>query len=736
MLFRLLLAAWLMLGGAPLSAQADLADRELIIQHLGDQYRDAEGRQIVTGGVRVTIGRDILMTADELIYYTNTNVIEAAGNVKIDYTTEMGVIEIAAQTVRYDVNNRGAVFEEVFSQFGDEFYFVGSRLEAYDRGTYFVINNGKVTACNQPVAQWSMDISHATIERGGYAVVRNAKFRIKRLPVIYLPWFIIPVLSQRQSGFLQPDTGSSDRNGSFFSVPYYWAPRADFDATFVPAYADKAGFNLDLEMRYMPRHNFLGELKGTFYLDNIIGDQAVADRPTEDGKPLKKKRFRADWFHRQKLWNADFTMDIESGSDFSVDRDFLEEAEQTRIRDYTYRARWARGVGRDHLSINLGRLDRILSLTEAERANGLNPAVIGIHALPDVRYYQPKRHIGAGFYYRNQIYAGWYEFDNLGGNQLDGDLSRFGMDLELSRPVELTSFLHARLGVAAFGASYSGDLSSAVPDGNETPGNDNDVKRDEERGSAFGFAELLGPRLRRTYDLEDRRLVHYFDTGVDIRAGVGRRKDSFIESIEMDELEIRLNQTRDDVSSVWRMNHRLFTGPRGKVRPLGEIEVSQEVSWESDNGADRPNEPIKARFRLSGLGGLHGNGFIDYNPDEGVLDALSFYGSVNKGNWRGYGGYVKRRSSTDMNQVQQESFIGISELRLDRFRSRFKLYIDYDILQSDVKSQQLLYGYQGQCVGFTINYVRSPFDSSNANNQDFLRFTVNLRNLGELGTKF
>lgn len=720
-------ACWIAL---PLHAQENLADRELVIQHLGEQIRDAEGRQIVTGGVRVTIGSAVLMTADTLIYTANTGIIEANGNVKIDYQSEQGLVEVSAQRVRYDVNNRGAEFEDVFTQFGEEFYFVGSHLQAFDRGNYFVIENGKVTACNQPVAQWSMDIGHATIERGGYAVVRNAKFRIKRMPVVYLPWFIFPVLTERQSGFLQPDTGGSDRNGTFLSIPYYWAPRRDLDFTFVPAYADKAGFNLDLEMRYMPKTNLLGELRGTFYLDDVIGNLSNTQRPTEDGEPLKKERFRADWFHRQRLWNADFTVDVESGSDFSVDRDFLETAEQTRIRDYTYRARWDRGFGRDRLSLSFGRLDRILSITDAERAAGATPALIGIRALPNLHYFQPKRHVGAGFYLSNQLYAGLYQFDNLGGNRLDGDLSRFGMDLELSRPVELSSFLHARIGLAAFGAAYNGDLRSRV---------DNSRLDDrEDRGTAYAFLELLGPRLRRSYDWKARRLVHYIDTGVDVRAGVGRQKDAFLESIELDELDIRLNQQRDDLSTTWRMNHRIFTGPQGRVRPLAEIEISQDVSLENDDPTETAsaNEPIKARFRLTGLGGLHGNGFFEYNPDEGVLDALSVYGSVNKGSWRGYGGYVKRRINTDPNQAEQESFIGISEWRLERFRSRFKLYIDYDILLGDVKSQQFLYGYQGQCVGLTLNYVRSPFNSSSTNDQDFLRFSINLRNLGELGTRF
>ncbi|CAM2065124.1 LPS-assembly protein LptD [Sulfidibacter corallicola] len=732
---------------APLSAQSSANQPDFRIEYLGSQIIDAEGKQIVTGEVKIAYGDLFLMTADTVVFNPKTNRTEASGNVKLDYYTELGLVEISAQRVEYDVANQSGLAMDVAAQFGDEFFFVGDSLEILNRGTFFIIEKGRVTACNQPVTHWSMEIRKAQVEQEGYAVIRGAKFRVKNIPIIYLPWMMVPVMRERRTGLLQPDTGSSERNGTFFSQPFYWAPRDDVDMTFTPTFADKSGLRLGLELRYRPNLNWYGELQGTYFRDDVLDAQSVEERPREDGEPLKKDRFRAQWHHEAPIWKGHFVVDVEAGSDFSVDRDYLQDAEKTRVRDYVYRARLDRPVGRDSLVLNVSRLSRILRTDET---------VVNLNVLPEFRYYQPKRRIAGGFYYRNQFYMDAFRLTDLGALQLSGNLTRLGMDAEISRPMELGRFIHSRWGVAARGAWYDGDLDNArnretrAADGTLTELPLVEAEGDDGRGAAYAFLEFTGPRLRRDYRLGKRRLVHYLDANLDLRAGAADSRRTYaetmdqdpfletLESIELDELDIRLNEQTDGLTSAWRVSNRLFTGPAGRVRPLAELEITQSVDLDREDSEDddaTAYQPIESRFRLLGLGFIHGNGFVEYNPDRGAFDALSFYGSVNKGGWRGYGGYVNRRARS-ANQVDQESFIGISELALPRWRSRLKLSVDYNFESSEFKSQEFLYGYQGQCVGFTVNYVRSRFDSSQTSNRDFFRLSVSLRNLGELGTKF
>jgi len=708
------LAIALLASGALLWSQ-DREPSELLIESEGFT-RDEQGQQI-NQNVTVRIEGLLLMTADEMILDPGDNTATVRGNVKIDYQSEAGLIEIAAREGYFHADASAGYFTDVSVRFGDDFFFVGERIEILDSGEVFLIERGTATSCNQVKQHWSISLNRARVKREGYAVVRGVQFEILDVPVLYLPWMIAPAMQERRSGFLTPDTGGSERNGAFFSQPYYWAPRQDFDTTFIPSYHTSAGFELGIETRYAVKPDFTGLLTGSWYHDEVmerLREEGTA--PIEDGEPLSSDRFRVFYRHDQKAFGGNLRFDVDAGSDFSVDRDYLEDAQSTRIRDYTYRAGWDRKVGRNALYLRLNRLERILAVDER---------VSEVNQLPEMRFYMPNRHVGSGFFLRGYLYGDWYDFDEIqtapGAVPLSGDLFRIGIDTELSRTLDRSRWFRLRWGVRYQGAYYN------LGSGAENIALEEDSS--ELRGGAFGFIEGVGPRFTRSYRTGDRRLVHYVDGGLSIRAG-DRQVDPFLESVFFDELDIRLNEQVDGFQTGWRISSRLFAGPKGSVRPLLDIEISQDANIDSEVA----NSPIETRFRLINLGGFHANGIFDYNPDQSRFDTLSLYGSINSGSWLGYGGYVRRRAADD---IRQESYIGVLQWNLARIRSRFKVALDYNFETNDFKSQELLYGYNGQCVGVTLNYVISPFDSSATGNTDFFRLTVSLRNLANnIGTRF
>lgn len=681
---------------------------QLQIEVQGTSKITKEGVQQAEGYVKVTLPGQLLLTADILSHDPKTQILEASGNVKIDYTTSLGLIEVTAERIRYDVEQASGYLEDVQVQFGNEFYFEGKLLEVFEGGDRFYIEDGTATACNQPVPQWSFRIKSARVRREGYAVLKHASLRVKKTPVLYFPYLILPAMQERRSGFLTPETGSSERNGRFFSQPYYWAPRQDFDATLTPTYFDTSGAALNIETRYQPNWQTYNYFDGIYYSDKVLRDATV--KPQEDGEDLDDQRYRLSMRHNQAIWKGDFTMSMEAGSDFSVDRDFLENAEKTRLRDYFFRARFDRDFKRDHLALAVDRLDRILAADEE---------VIRLTNLPRVRYYQPNRDIGAGFYYRNQGYFDYYDLEDVGANSRDDRVLRVGMDSTISRPFYFNSYIHPRVGLTYRGAYYQ---SEDPPEGS---------RDDAFKSTASVFAEAQGPRLQNRYRFGQNQLVHYVDSGLRLSYGEQER-DPFLETIDLDELDIRLNDQNDGLQSEWRFNSRIFWRDDSGIKPILELLMRQQVSLENEEG---PSEPIETRFRFSNLAGFYANGLMDYNPDTNQVDELSFYGSVNRERiWTGYAGYVrKRRSATN---TAQDSLIAISQLNLPRWHSRFKVSLDYDFELNELKSQEILYGYQGQCVGIILNYVSSPFDSTSNRDRDFFQLTVSLRNLSELGSKF
>jgi hypothetical protein len=634
------------------------------------------------------------------------------GNVKVDYQTDRGLVEITAGEMVYYLEQGNGFCIDVTARFAEEFFFTGDRLEIIESGRYFHIEQGVITACNQPTPKWSIKIREARIEREGYAVIKGAKFRIARFDLLYIPYMVAPAMQQRRTGLLTPKSGNASRNGAFFSQPFYWAPREDFDLTLTPTYYDKAGTQLGMEIRYRPSWRTRGLFQANYYEDRIIDSaRELGVAPTEDGAALSSGRYRLKWKHDQPLFGGRFGVRVNGGSDFSVDRDYLEDADKTRLRDYVYRARFDKRFGRDQLTVAVNDFDRVLAANED---------VVGLRSAPDIRYYQPNRDIGGGFYFRNQLYLGHYALQEIGPGKENGDFYRAGVDTEVSRPFGLFRFLRGRWGAAYRGVHLR-----------ERGGDD----RDGGAGGGFGFLEFVGPRLKRNYEVNDRKLLHFLDFTTTIRAGQ-QEEDPFLESIRLDELDIRILDQAEGLQAVWRIDSRLFYGGNS-LRPLFELEISQAVDLEKDD--DDPEEPstIDARLRLINLAGFYANGVVEFDPDAGVFDTLSFYGSVNRGDWRGYAGYVKRRREAEgVDQASRENFIGISEVLIPSLRSRFRVAVDYDLEGGDFKSQEFLYGWQGQCVGASFSYIKSPFDSRRIADEDYFRFTLSLRNLSELGSRF
>src|SRR5690606_5955854 len=129
-----------------------------------------------------------------------------------------------------------------------------------------------------------------------------------------------------------------------------------------------------------------------------------------------------------------------------VDRDYLQDAQKTRVRDYYVRAQFDRTFKRDQMILRVNGLDRILDQNEQ---------LVTINRYPEFRYLQPSRPIGARFCWRNQVYAGYMRLGDVGPDRVDEKLARVGMDAEIARTRTLTSFLHTRYGLG-YQAAYSG----------------------------------------------------------------------------------------------------------------------------------------------------------------------------------------------------------------------------------------------------------------------------------------
>lgn len=123
------------------------------------------------------------------------------------------------------------------------------------------------TACPEQDNSWALHAANINIPAdAGWGEAHHAVFKIKDIPVFYLPYLTFPVDDQRKTGVLIPKIGSSQRRGVELEVPYYINLAENYDLTLSPRYMSKRGTQLKSQFRYLTeQHQGLMQLE---YLHN------------------------------------------------------------------------------------------------------------------------------------------------------------------------------------------------------------------------------------------------------------------------------------------------------------------------------------------------------------------------------------------------------------------------------------------------------------------------------------
>jgi LPS-assembly protein len=169
---------------------------------------------------------------------------------------------------------------------GTIIYFTADRVERVSDDE-IIVRNGKFTACEDAVPQWSFTAKEASIKSNDRVKLKQPSFRVRDVPVLPLPFATIPIEKRdRQSGFLTPTFGYSANKGFRLSAAYYQTLGRSADVTFRgDIYSARGiGFGLDARTRANSRSFFNF---GFFAVkDRIFGsdtDDDGARRPDQGG---------------------------------------------------------------------------------------------------------------------------------------------------------------------------------------------------------------------------------------------------------------------------------------------------------------------------------------------------------------------------------------------------------------------------------------------------------------------
>jgi LPS-assembly protein len=289
--------------GAGLDNESPVAieANELTYDEATSTYRASGQVQLHKGGVSLFSDRIQLNTA--------TGEASAHGEVRL--IEPGGLLEAEHMMIDLD-SGQGRITNGHVLLTERNFHIAGSEIEKLGEQTYEV-TNGSFTTCDGDVPAWKFSARKFNVTLGKYARAKHVIFYVHDIPLLYTPYLIYPVKTERESGLLTPRYGYSKKRGTELSLAYYQVIDRHLDATFYLDYLSDMGLGKGIEYRYIFGEDNEGVFKG--YHINGFNDF--------------DNRHALDWVHFGRLpGDVRLSADVEYVSSRDYFDDFGEVAEE------------------------------------------------------------------------------------------------------------------------------------------------------------------------------------------------------------------------------------------------------------------------------------------------------------------------------------------------------------------------------------------------------------------------
>ncbi len=243
---------------------SSLLTQKGIIKFSADKimYDDKTGIYDAQGHVHIEKGNAVV-SAEKILFNSKTEDIAAQGHV----SWSVGNEKISADRLSINLANKTGVIHNGYINIDNGAYTIKGKVIKKLSAVHFIVEDGSLTTCkcdlNRPA--WDITAKHIDATLGGYASLKDAFFKVKNLPILYIPVATIPVKTKRASGFLIPQYAYSGLNGFSISIPYFWAISQDQDATFSFNAMTQRGLGAGGQYRYALNEKDHGEFDAQYF---------------------------------------------------------------------------------------------------------------------------------------------------------------------------------------------------------------------------------------------------------------------------------------------------------------------------------------------------------------------------------------------------------------------------------------------------------------------------------------
>jgi LPS-assembly protein len=692
-----------------------------------------QDRLIARGNVVFTSGESRI-AADRAEFNTKTKTgtfFNAAGSAAMNRSPAREAVPSAAL---------GPANPTLFGGTEPDVYFYGETLQKIGDKKY-KITKGGFTTCLQPKPRWELTSGSVTVNLDQYAIATNSLFKVKGIPVLYLPVFYYPVQEDdRATGFLIPTYGSSTIRGQSISNAFFWAISRSQDATFMHDWYSRTGQGFGTEYRYVRGRGSDGSIRlynlrehGASYPGT--GGETVATPERESYEirgtmsqmltPRWRARGRADYFsslevqqtYNQNIYEASRRQRVFSGSVTGAWREYnivgtFDRSEyfygttSSSVRGGTPRLMVNRnerplfGSRLFYLSVN-GEYNRLLIQRKAE-AQGVDQSLTRYDFMPRLRVPFTRWQwltVNSTAAFRTTY---WTESKDSQGAQVEEGLTRNYYDLSS----EVTGPVFNRIWTRQ-GSSYAEKLKHSVQ-----------PYFNIQRISAIDvFSQIVqldsvdtvvGSTTRIGYGVANR---FYRKPG-----GNGRSREI---------ATVSLGQTyyTDARAAQFDKYYRTsFNGtPPSKFSPLS-LQVRST-----------PTDTVVANFRA------------EYDTQFNAFRTMAADGTMSLGSWlQATAGWSQRRYIPDLPGFNDKSRLdhylnALTNVRTPSNRFGGLYQFNYDVLHGSFLQQRMVAYYNAQCCGFAVEYQAydmSRLGYSPVQQDNRFNFSFTLAGIGTLANFF
>jgi LPS-assembly protein len=663
---------------------------------------DCDELQFFADYIEILRKKDFVSARGNVVFVSGGARI-AADRAEFNTRTKTGTFYNAAGTM--SLGDR--VDRSMFGTQEPDAYFRGVELHKVGPKKYRIVN-GAFSTCVQPTPRWEISSGSFTINLDDYAFLRNAVFRVKGVPLMYLPAFYYPMQEDdRATGFLIPTYGTATLRGQTISNYFFWAINRSHDATLYHDWMTKAGQQLGSEYRYVLAPGSQGNAQVRWLAEKEM-EIRLPDGTTRTQNPRRSYGISGD---ASQLLPGTFR--LRANADYFSSVVTQQQYQQDIVRATNRSRRFG-----SHVTGTLGPY-QISALADRNDYFYTATTLATYGSMPRINVSKPETPIfGAPVYFgvNGEYVTLIRSSSNNDVKTSDQGLTRMDLNPIVRVPFTRWPFLGVTSAISWRGTYWTESLTPAVP-GQAQAQVDQSLAR-----QYFDFqARITGPVLTRVFNPPEGSTRQKFKHVIEPNLVVQR-----VTAIDEFDRIVKLESGDYAVGSTTRYSYGLtnrFYGKREVARELfmvniGQTYYSQETAAQYDQNyqtsfTSRKNSkvsPIALTARTSPVEGLQAEFRTEYDTKVKSLLTISASGSYIRGDWlQASAGWSQRRfvqSLPGFNDPNRADQYVNAAANLRGFRNRIggTYTFNYDLLNDRFLQQRWMAYYNAQCCGIGFEY--------------------------------